>query len=238
MLSLESRDSLLWAEECSRSLQSHLLLVCVCLLSCFSCIWLHVTLWTVAHQAPLSIVFSMQDTRVCCHALLQGSTWPRNRTYVSYISCIGRQVHLPLAPPGKAIFLTWYKIPTNIVHAPVTSINMYLFNWFACFPLGRYAYVCIYVNADFPGDSSGKEAPANAGAVGNIPSLGWEDALEKEIATYSSILAWTIPRTEESGGLQSIRSQGIRQSWSTWAYTQFIGLQRVWHDWAHRLQAA
>ena len=73
-------------------------------------------------------------------------------------------------------------------------------------------YIRVYVNADFPGDSSGKEAPANAGAVGNIPSLGWEDALEKEIATYSSILAWTIPRTEESGGLQSIRSQGIRQS--------------------------
>ena len=31
--------------------------------------------------------------------------------------------------------------------------------------------------------------------------LGWEDSLEKEIATHSSILAWKIPRTEEPGGL-------------------------------------
>ena len=33
--------------------------------------------------------------------------------------------------------------------------------------------------------------------------LGWEDPLEKEMATHSSILAWKIPWTEESGGLQS-----------------------------------
>ena len=32
-------------------------------------------------------------------------------------------------------------------------------------------------------------------------SLGWEDALEKEVATHSSILAWEIPWPEESGGL-------------------------------------
>ena len=34
-------------------------------------------------------------------------------------------------------------------------------------------------------------------------SLGWEDPLEKEMATYYSILAWEIPRTEEPGGLRS-----------------------------------
>ena len=43
-------------------------------------------------------------------------------------------------------------------------------------------------------------------------SLGWEDPLEKEIATHSSILVWGIPWTEDSGGL-----------WS-------MGLQRVRHD--------
>ena len=36
---------------------------------------------------------------------------------------------------------------------------------------------------------------------------GWEDPLEKEMETYSSILAWKIPWTEEPGGLQSIVSQ-------------------------------
>ena len=43
-------------------------------------------------------------------------------------------------------------------------------------------------------------------------SLGWEDPLEKEMATHSNILAWRIPQTEESGGLQ------------------FMGLQRVGQD--------
>ena len=42
-----------------------------------------------------------------------------------------------------------------------------------------------------------------------VPSLGQEDPLEEEMATHSSILAWTHPWTEEPGGLQSIGSQRI-----------------------------
>ena len=42
-----------------------------------------------------------------------------------------------------------------------------------------------------------------------VRSLGWEDPLEKEMATHSSILAWRIPWTEESGGLQSTGSQRV-----------------------------
>ena len=38
-----------------------------------------------------------------------------------------------------------------------------------------------------------------------VPSLGWEDPLEEEMATHSSILVWEIPWTEEPGGLQSMR---------------------------------
>ena len=40
-----------------------------------------------------------------------------------------------------------------------------------------------------------------------VQSLGWEDPLEKEMATHSSILVWRIPWTEEPGGLQSTGSQ-------------------------------
>ena len=40
-----------------------------------------------------------------------------------------------------------------------------------------------------------------------VPSLGWEDPLEEDMATHSSILAWRIPWTEEPGGLQSRGSQ-------------------------------
>ena len=43
-----------------------------------------------------------------------------------------------------------------------------------------------------------------------VRSLGWEDHLKKGMATYSSIFAWRIPRTEESGGLLSIESQRVR----------------------------
>ena len=42
-----------------------------------------------------------------------------------------------------------------------------------------------------------------------VPSLGWEDPLEKEMATHSSILAWRIPWTEEPGRLQSRGSQRV-----------------------------
>ena len=45
-----------------------------------------------------------------------------------------------------------------------------------------------------------------------VQSLGWDDPLEKEMATHSSTLAWRIPWTEEPGGLQS------------------MGWQRVGHD--------
>ena len=43
-----------------------------------------------------------------------------------------------------------------------------------------------------------------------VQSLGREDPLEKEMATHSSILAWEIPRTEESGELQSLGLQRLR----------------------------
>ena len=42
-----------------------------------------------------------------------------------------------------------------------------------------------------------------------VRSLGWEDPLEKGMATHSSILAWRIPCTEEPGGLQFMGSQKI-----------------------------
>ena len=42
-----------------------------------------------------------------------------------------------------------------------------------------------------------------------VQSLGWEDPLDKGMATHSSILVWRIPQTEEPGGLQSMRLQKV-----------------------------
>ena len=52
----------------------------------------------------------------------------------------------------------------------------------------------------FPGGSAGKNLPAMQETW--VQSLGWEDPLEKGMATHSRILAWKIPQTEKSGGLQ------------------------------------
>ena len=60
------------------------------------------------------------------------------------------------------------------------------------------------------GGSDGKASAYNVGDLGLI--LGWEDLLQKEMTTHSSILAWKIPWMEEPGRLQS------------------MGLQRVGHN--------
>ena len=71
-----------------------------------------------------------------------------------------------------------------------------------------YVYIC-----GFSGDTVVKNRPASAGDARDVcQTLGWEDPLEKEMTTHSSILAWRIPWTEEPGELQ------------------FTALQRVRHD--------
>ena len=45
-----------------------------------------------------------------------------------------------------------------------------------------------------------------------VQSLGWEDPLEKEMTTHSSILTWEIPWTEEPGRLQSMGSHKVRHN--------------------------
>ena len=52
--------------------------------------------------------------------------------------------------------------------------------------------------------------------------VGWEDPLEKGMATHSNILAWRIPCTEEPGGLQSMGSQRVGHDWVTNTFT-FLG---------------
>ena len=54
-----------------------------------------------------------------------------------------------------------------------------------------------------------------------VRSLGWEDPLEKEMATHSSILAWKIPWTGDPGRLQSIQSQRARHDWVTSLHRAF-----------------
>ena len=67
------------------------------------------------------------------------------------------------------------------------------------------------------------EASLVAQMVKNLPamqeiwvqSLGWKDALEKGMATHSSILTWKSPLIEEPGGLQSLGSKRVRHDQAT-----------------------
>ena len=89
-----------------------------------------------------------------------------------------------------------------------------------------------------PADLEGKESdevrylfPNRASAVAQmvktlpttqetwVPSLGWDDSLEKGIATHSSIIVWRVPWTEEPGRLQSIGLQRIRHDWANNTFT-------------------
>ena len=77
--------------------------------------------------------------------------------------------------------------------------------------------------SDFPDGSDGKESACDAIDLGSLTGSfrqDLEDPLEKEMTTNSSILAWKIPRTEEPDGLQ------------------FMGSQRVGHDWASKHRTA
>ena len=72
----------------------------------------------------------------------------------------------------------------------------------------------------FPGGSEVKASACNAGDLGSIPGLGrspgegWEDPLEKEMATHSSVLGWRTPGTAEPGGLPSMGSHRVGHDWS------------------------
>ena len=70
-----------------------------------------------------------------------------------------------------------------------------------------------------------KNPPANSGNMTDkVPSLGWEDPLEEGKATHSCILAWRIPWTEETGGLQSMGSERVGHDRATNTFFLFFFL--------------
>ena len=72
-------------------------------------------------------------------------------------------------------------------------------------PKSISSFIPVYMG--FPGGSDGKASPAMWETW--VRSLGWEDPLEKEMATHSRTLAWKIPWMEEPGRLQSMGSRRV-----------------------------
>ena len=80
--------------------------------------------------------------------------------------------------------------------------------------------MCPFEDLVFCGGSDGKESTCNEGDP--VRFLVWEDPLEKGMATHSSILAWRIPWTEESGRTVVY---GVTKSWTRLSSYTFEGLR-------------
>ena len=66
-----------------------------------------------------------------------------------------------------------------------------------------------------------------------VQSLGQEDPLKEGAATHCSILAWRIPRTEETDKLQSTGSQRVGHEWATSTFTLLFHLYKIENFWSH-----
>ena len=121
------------------------------------------------------------------------------------------------AKKKKKKLVGWIVVPANFLKR------------LSFFPLNCLGLFIIGFIIGFPHSSAVKNLPAMQDPQETrVWSLGWEDPLEGEMATHSSILAWKIPWTEELGGLQSIGSQRVRHDWSNLAHST---LYHKWLDW-------
>ena len=107
------------------------------------------------------------------------------------------------------LLLTWSVSPLHSFSVPRTlSIcSYYSFNY-TCI----YVILCLLSQASLVAQMV-KDLPAVQETW--VWSLGWENPLEKGMATCSSIVAWIIPWTEEPGGLKSMGSQRVEHDWMT-----------------------
>ena len=162
------------------------LLLYECILSRFNYLWLYATLWTVTCQVPLSM--GIPQARILEWVAMpysKGSSWPRDQTHVSYISCIADG---------------FFTASTN---------------WEAQFAEGNgtpLQYSCLENPMDRGVWWAALHGVAKSRArLSDFTFTFYFHALEKDMTTHSSILAWRIPGVEE---LLS------------------MGLHKVGHDWS------
>ena len=101
-------------------------------------------------------------------------------------------------PRSKFFLISWLQSPSAVILEPHLPPPPQIF----CHQITQYLRLPLWL--------SGKESTAVEETL--VPSLGWEDPLEKEMATHSRILAWRIPRTEEPG--KGPQSMGFQKSWT------------------------
>ena len=126
-------------------------------------------------------------------------------------------------------YLFWVGSP-SLIPGLTSSLD---FRWALLFPLhmdqglNSPSFLEILKGLLHPWWLSGKESACNTADMEvRVRSLGQEDPLQEEMATYSSILAWEIPRTEEPDGLQSMGSQEPDTTWQL-NNNRWYGLQTL-----------
>ena len=146
------------------------------LLSRFSHVWLSVTPWSVAHQAPLSMGFSSKNTGVGYHALFQ-RIFPTqgSNPCLAFPALVGR------------FFIT---SATKEAYLFINSSQDVFCSFCTSLAKAGASLVAQMV----------KSLPAMQETW--VQSLGQEDPLGKGMADHSNILSWIIPWTEERGELQ------------------------------------
>ena len=104
-------------------------------------------------------------------------------------------------------------VHSSIIHnsqkVEATQVSVNLDEW-----VKKKKVVCIYNRASLTAQWVKNPPAVQETYEMRVWSLGWEDPLEKEMATHSSIFAWKIPWTEESGGLQPTGSQRVGHDWA------------------------
>ena len=117
----------------------------------------------------------------------------------------GKYPEVELLDLGSSIFIYNSMASTQgflLLHIPVNNLSFIFFLMESILISVRCYLIASLVAQRIKGLPAMQET--------QVQSLGWEDPLEKEMATHSSILAWRIPWTEEPGKLQSTGSQRVR----------------------------
>ena len=120
-----------------------------------------------------------------------------------------------LFPFFISIYIYWpISIDITMMSVSYIDITIYLY-------LQVYLYTCINWYISIYLDVLVLKTVKNLSAVWEtwVQSLGWEDPLEKGMATHSSILDWEIPWTEEPSGLQFMGLQTVGHGWATNTHT-------------------
>ena len=99
----------------------------------------------------------------------------------------------------------------NHLHEKETKEYIYMYVY-VCVCVYVYIYIYIYTHTHIYIHTLVAQTVKRLSTMREtrVRSLGWEDLLEKEMATHSRTTAWKIPWTEESGRLQSMGSQSVR----------------------------